>query len=146
MAFPAGVRRRYDKLRRFPDGLLVIGDALCSFNPIFGQGMSVAALEAVALQRCLRDGDRRLARRYFAAASAPVDHAWMLATRADLARPYVEGRASLRGRLFARYIERLLTVAEHDVAVARAFGGVMSMLAPPTTLMAPAIARRVLRP
>jgi 2-polyprenyl-6-methoxyphenol hydroxylase-like FAD-dependent oxidoreductase len=144
-AFPASVRRRYERLSRFPDGLLVMGDALCSFNPIYGQGMAVAALEALVLQRCLREGDRRLAQRFFKAASVPVDHAWKLAIGSDLSKPYVAGRAALPGRLVGRYMERLLAVAAHDVEVARAFALVVSLLKPPSTLLSPAIARRVLR-
>ena len=53
--FPAGLRRHYEKLNRFPPGLLVLGDALCSFNPIYGQGMSAASMYADALEACLQE-------------------------------------------------------------------------------------------
>jgi hypothetical protein len=89
-----------------------MGDALCSFNPIYGQGMSVAALEAVALQDCLRKGNRRLGRRFMKAACVPVDHAWKLAGGSDLEMPEVEGRASLPHRIVGRYMNRMMAVAE----------------------------------
>ncbi|MEA2195406.1 MAG: hypothetical protein QOG42_1840 [Solirubrobacteraceae bacterium] len=143
--YPASVRRRYDTLRRFPEGLLVMGDAMCSFNPIYGQGMTVAALEAVALREVLRQGDARLAKRFFKAARGPVDHAWKLSTGGDLALPEIEQAAPLPDRVVNRYMERLVATAAHDELVARTFFEVTGMLRPPTALLAPAIARRVLR-
>jgi 2-polyprenyl-6-methoxyphenol hydroxylase-like FAD-dependent oxidoreductase len=66
-AFPASRRRRYERLARFPRGLVALGDAISSFNPVYGQGMSVATLQAVALRQTLTSGERRLSERYFEA-------------------------------------------------------------------------------
>jgi 2-polyprenyl-6-methoxyphenol hydroxylase-like FAD-dependent oxidoreductase len=143
--FPANLRRHYDRLRRFPDRLLVTGDAVCSFNPIYGQGMTVAALEADALRRCLASGERRLGRRFFREARKVVDHAWRMAVGADLALPEVDGPRSRSVRAINAYMGRLQRVAEHDPVVAEAFIRTIGMLEPPTHLMRPAVALRVVR-
>ena len=89
--FPANERRRYEQMKRFPEGYLVVGDAICSFNPIYGQGMSAAAMEAKALHECVAERDERLARRFFAAAKKVADIPWAIATGEDLRYPQVEG-------------------------------------------------------
>jgi 2-polyprenyl-6-methoxyphenol hydroxylase-like FAD-dependent oxidoreductase len=143
--FPASVRRRYERLRRFPAGLLVVGDAICSFNPTYGQGMTVAAAEAVVLRDCLAHGGSNLARRFFTAARAPIDDAWQLSVGADLSLPEVEGRRGMRVRFVNEYLSRLQATAEHDVTVAGAFSAVVGMLERPRHVLRPAIAVRVAR-
>jgi 2-polyprenyl-6-methoxyphenol hydroxylase-like FAD-dependent oxidoreductase len=142
--FPANRRRRYERLERFPAGLLVVGDAISSFNPLYGQGMSVAALEAIELRRCLEQGERRLAQRFFRAAAKVVDQAWDMAVGGDLALPEVPGHRPLVLRITNAYVERLLRVAEHDPIVAQAFGDVSDLLAPPQEVLRPRILWRVL--
>jgi 2-polyprenyl-6-methoxyphenol hydroxylase-like FAD-dependent oxidoreductase len=142
--FPANLRRRYERLRRFPAGLLVFGDAICSTNPAYGLGMSVAALQAAALQHALAGGDRDLARRFFRAAAKPLDIAWQMTTGSDLMLPQVQGRRPLPVRVINAYLNRVLTVAEHDAAVAQQFLRVATLQDPFTRLFRASTARRVL--
>jgi flavin-dependent dehydrogenase len=141
--FPANLRRRYERVRRFPAGLLVLGDALCSTNPAYALGMSAAALQAAALQDTLAGGDRQLARRFFRAAAKPVNLAWQLAVGADLALPQVQGPRPLPVRVINAYVNRVLTAAERDPAVAERFFRVASLQDPATRLFRPSTARRV---
>jgi 2-polyprenyl-6-methoxyphenol hydroxylase-like FAD-dependent oxidoreductase len=141
--YPESRWRRYDKMRRFPDGLLVVGDAICSFNPIYGQGMTVAALRALALRQCLQRGANGLARRYFRAAAKPIGVAWRFAVGGDLNLPEVEGPRPLSVRLANKYVDRLQAAAESDLAVAEQFTKVVALVDPPTRLLQPQMVTRV---
>ena len=130
-------------MRRFPHGLLVMGDAICSFNPIYGQGMTIAALEALALQRCLRRDRGDLAQRFFQAASKIISDAWQLATGADLTLPEVEGPRPLPVRITNKYVQQVQAAAEHDIVVAERLSNVAGLIDSPRRLMHPAVVARV---
>ncbi|QNE79664.1 FAD-binding monooxygenase (plasmid) [Streptomyces finlayi] len=142
--FPASVRRHYERLRRFPDGLTVLGDAVCSFNPVYGQGMSVAAWEAMTLRRHLR-GARFDARTHLRALGKVVDNPWEVSAGGDLAFPGVEGRRTAKVTIGNAYVGRVQHAASKDPEVAKGFMRVAGLIDPPTALMRPRMMARVLR-
>ena len=143
--FPSYLRHRYDRVRRFPDRFVVVGDAVCSLNPLYAQGMSVAINEARALGQVLdRHGLHRVGKRAFQRTKRTVDDAWTMSTGADLGHPDVIGPRPAQWRLVNAYVNRLLRVAHHDPLVATAFMEVNAMVAPPQYLMRPRIVWRVL--
>jgi 2-polyprenyl-6-methoxyphenol hydroxylase-like FAD-dependent oxidoreductase len=141
--FPSSRWRRYDRAR-LPDGLVVIGDAFCSFNPIYAQGMTVAALQAVVLRECLSTGTQHLSRRYFRATARPTRQAWRMAVGGDLSLPEIAGTPSLSTRLFDRYLDRVLAAAEHDADAFAQFMRVAWLVDSPLSLLRPSIVRRAL--
>ena len=145
MKFRSSRRVRYEKLRRFPDGLFVCGDAIASFNPTFGQGITVAALQAEELRRM---GSGVAApganRRFLRNASAIVDIAWNTAAGRSFTFDGVEGRPTLNMRISNAYLPHVIARAHSDVTVAAALMRAIHFLAPPTSLFAPSIVAEVL--
>ncbi len=142
--FPASVRHRYERLRRFPAGLLVIGDAVCSFNPIYGQGMTVAAMEAATLRDLLCSGSPPAPRRYFRRIAKMIDTPWDITVGADLAFPGVPGRRTAKVRIVNAYVPRLHAAASTDSSLGRAFIRVLGMVDRPEGLLRPDRVLRVL--
>lgn len=143
--FPASVWHRYEKLPRMPDGLVVIGDAVCCFNPIYGQGMAVAALEALALRQQLSSRREPRPGKVMADFARVIEVPWDMAAGSDLAFSEVTGARSAKTRVGITYIPRLHAAAAHDAKLAATFLRVAGMLARPETLFRPDILLRVLR-
>lgn len=138
-------RRHYETMPRWPANLLVVGDAACAFNPVYGQGMSVAALAAVALDEHLRAHPRVFGRTAQAAVAACAAGAWTIATEADLrftAAP--ESRPGPAARLAQWYRGRVSRVADRDQYVLRVLTDVLHLVRPPSALVRPGVAVRVL--
>jgi 2-polyprenyl-6-methoxyphenol hydroxylase-like FAD-dependent oxidoreductase len=143
------VRRHYERLPRRPEAFVVMGDAAAALNPIYGQGMTKAALEAEALDSLLREHaaqdfigvpgqfQKRIAR--------ILDGAWLMATGEDMRYPGVEGqRPGLYDRVAHKYIDLLAYAMAHDQRVALGFFEAMSLLRDPRGLIRPSISLRVL--
>lgn len=143
--FPASVRRRYERLTRLPRRLVVVGDAMCSFNPVYGQGMTVAALEALLLRDLAgRPGPELDVHEYFASASALLDGPWAVVTGGDLV--FLGAELPEPARQQVEYMARIQEAASREGLVTRAFMRVAGLVDPPETLMEPEVATLVLAP
>jgi 2-polyprenyl-6-methoxyphenol hydroxylase-like FAD-dependent oxidoreductase len=138
--FAANLRRYYEELTQFPEGFLVLGDGLCSFNPIYGQGMTVASIEALALRQCLAVGSQGIAGRFFRAARPLMDIPWQIAVGSDLQHPEVKGKRPAQVRFVNWYLEKLFRAAQHDGRLATSFLEVANLLKQPTSLIDPKVA------
>jgi 2-polyprenyl-6-methoxyphenol hydroxylase-like FAD-dependent oxidoreductase len=147
--FPTYLRRHYERLVALPTGFLVMGDALCSFNPIYGQGMTVCALEAQALGNCLRRQARRdgaaLSQAYFQQAARIADNAWRMASGVDFLYPQVEGKRPWGGRFLSGYNRGILELSSRDIKIATTFYEVLHFMKPPAALFHPYILCQVLK-
>ncbi|MFZ0546503.1 MAG: FAD-dependent monooxygenase [Candidatus Promineifilaceae bacterium] len=145
--FPHSLRRHYEKLDRFPEGFLVLGDAISSFNPTYGQGMTSAALQAAELDGLLAEktSQEGIARAFFRRAAKVIDIPWQLAVGEDFRFPQTTGPKPAGTDFINRYVARVHRATLHDEVVGEAFLKVMNLMAPPPSLFHPRIVWRVLR-
>lgn len=145
------LRRHYESLKAFPQGLLVTGDSACAFNPIYGQGMSVAALDAVLLQRCFAEAQRtgrwdRLGDRFRRQLAQEIAVPWMLATGEDSRWATTQGaQVSPITRWSQRYLDEVWSAAVGNPEITLRLFSVLHMWAPPTDLFHPRVMGPVLR-
>lgn len=142
--------RHYEKLEPWPEGFAVVGDAFSAVNPIYGQGMTVSAMTAVALDAQLRETDGNMtgfAARFQKQVARVTKPVWLLTTGADLAWPGTEGGSgkSLVDRLTYWYTDLVMDAVPYDDRVRRAFIDVNHLVLPATALFAPGILWRVAR-
>ncbi|MFL6111639.1 MAG: FAD-dependent oxidoreductase [Catenulispora sp.] len=144
--YPANVRQRFERMRSFPDGFLVLGDAVCAFNPVYGQGMTSSAMQAEAMRSVLADRRPLTARRHFRAIAKAVDAPWQISAGGDLAFPEVTGHRTVSIRMVNAYLPRVHAAAARDAELAGAFIRVASLVDPPEALLRPGFAFRVFVP
>lgn len=148
---PENHLRHFERMQRWPAGFIVTGDAVCAFNPIYGQGMTVSALDAMTLKRCLQEQQRSLRanfeQHFQQQLAGTVADAWLLATGQDLRFPGVrlKGARPRPGlRLLHRYIELVLYSAIVDPEIALAYFNVLMLANPPRSLVQPHMVAHVL--
>jgi 2-polyprenyl-6-methoxyphenol hydroxylase-like FAD-dependent oxidoreductase len=141
----ANHRRHYDKLAAWPEGFIAVGDSVCAFNPIYGQGMSVAALQAVTLDGLLSGDPAGMTRTFQRRAKRCGSGAWLIATGEDFRYPETEG-SPIRPhhRFINRYVDRVVAAANVDEHVCAALLDVLALKEGPPSLFRPAVLRRVL--
>jgi 2-polyprenyl-6-methoxyphenol hydroxylase-like FAD-dependent oxidoreductase len=145
---PSSVRRHFEKIQKFPRGLLTIGDTICRFNPVFGQGMSVAAQQAVMLDQILNkraDGPEvlaGLAQEFFAAIQEVIEAPWAVAMN-DFVYPKTRGQRPVDFEQRLQYGVALTRLAAEDAAVHKLVAEVNSLLKPQSALREPELAQRV---
>lgn len=142
--FPASVRRRYEDLARVPDGLLVTGDAACIFNPVYGQGMTVAAMETLVLRDHLAAGEPNPAA-FFADQAATIENPWAMSAGADLSFPGVEGRRTLKVQMANGLVPRYQSAAAEDEVLAEAFLRAAGLVDTPDDLTRPDLMMRLMK-
>ncbi|MGH7932498.1 MAG: FAD-dependent oxidoreductase [Candidatus Binataceae bacterium] len=148
--FPTSVQRHYERLSAFPERFIVLGDAISSFNPVYGQGMSSAALQARSLGRLLskRAAESRgldgLVAEFFPQAAEVVSAPWTLSAGSDFAYPKTRGERPPDREAAVQYFTALDSIAGEDADVHRLLVEVFGLAKPLSALMEEPLRSRVL--
>jgi 2-polyprenyl-6-methoxyphenol hydroxylase-like FAD-dependent oxidoreductase len=146
--FPSNQWRHFEKAKPHPARFVALGDAVASFNPVYGQGMSVAALEADVLATCITSyglSAEALPAAFYRRAAKVINNPWTIAAGADFQFPQTTGPKPPFIDVFNGYSDRLLRAAQADPVVATTFFNVGNLTASPASLMTPAMIVRVMR-
>jgi flavin-dependent dehydrogenase len=145
--------RQYDQLPQYLEGFLLLGDSVFALNPVYGQGMTVAAISAMTLGEAITEQRRRagdsdltgLAQRYQQQLGKVLAMPWQTATNEDMRWPKTEGGhdLDLPTRLIQKYFSQVMRAAPHNPTVVDAFYRVQHMVTPPTLLLRPDMMARV---
>jgi len=146
--FPFSQRRHFERAPRLLPRFVAVGDASCSFNPVYGQGMACAALQAAALGEVLRTvgaGSPDLPRRFHRLAAKIIDAPWAIAVGADFLHPQTTGPKARGTDLVNRYVMNLSRATHVSLPLARTFNLVLNLVEPTSALLRPRTFVRVMR-
>ncbi|MBD2165539.1 hypothetical protein H6G04_14155 [Calothrix membranacea FACHB-236] len=146
--------RHYEKLSRLPSGFMLLGDAVCAFNPVYGQGMTTAANAALLLDECLSQQLSRhahenlvgLSQNFQKQLSKIIAVPWMMATSEDFRfATTVGGRPSLMTQFMQMYLNQVLLQAAESAEMHKLFLEVMHLLKPPSVFFHSTVLKQVLQ-
>lgn len=153
--FPSSQRRHHEKIRAPLPGIVSLGDSACSFDPIYGQGMTSSALQADALASVATEALRssgvsglrstELPKRFYRRAARIIDAPWRIAVGGDFGHPATTGPRPAGSTALNAYVRQVVRASHSSVDVARAFNRVLQLSDPPTALARPALVARVVR-
>ncbi|ESU33711.1 hypothetical protein G3A_04370 [Bacillus sp. 17376] len=145
--FPALRRYHFEKIRNSPSGLLVIGDAFCRVDPVFAQGMSLAAMEAKVLRELLMRGlnKKQLTKSYHKKVSRILDIPWLIALTEDFRFRTTSGRKPIGLPILQWYVKKVVAACSHNEHVYKRFIQVLHLKSHPISLAHPGILAKVLK-
>ncbi|MCC2495425.1 FAD-dependent monooxygenase [Bacillus cereus] len=144
---PYQVRRRFDLVNNVPEGLLVIGDAQCRFDPVFGQGVSVAAMEARQLQLLLQDRkqlDKTFTQQFYKKAATIIETPWDMTTTEISRHPQLKRELTTKQKFQLWYTKQIYRLSASNSDVYIRLVRVMNLIRSPFHLFHPKVLLSVL--